>query len=454
VGVWGHLTAATIQRRHVTQAFRKFLASRDLVALMLDSRTWRRWGITRVRARFAGQPAPQSFVDPDGDTRLRVAPANGALDLAWPDVVLATLLGELRGQPAPVVLDAVQHLPVGRQDGLVDASIPGTTLAPDDDPVVVLALLRQHARDADELVTAAMLRVLENGMIGQFNRDDTRKGRKVPGPWCWPPIYAIVTAGARCLLAVLEHQLGLAGGTITYRDTDGAIIASDTRSIWLQIPEGRSIRVIPRAELDAILAQFDGLDPFGDGQPFWTVKSAGISAAFGPKRYGINDEAGRRIAGTAHVIGAYLPPPGASVDWDHQVAAVHLRHLLSPAEPVTFDWETHAADFPALLGYAPATLADYRALPAGLGAHPFARLVEATADPIGPGRGRRSRPIALDPGGDRGDWQSWAWYDARSGEPIGVTTNLAEAIDSGMVRIETLAGTATAWASAKPFTPG
>jgi hypothetical protein len=296
-----------------------------------------------------------------------------------------------------------------------------------------------------------MLRVLENGMIGQFNRDDTRCGRTVPGPWCWPPIYATVTAGARCLLALLELKVRMRGGMILYRDTDGAIVAAAASACWHPTPTGRGVRVIARADLDAILTEFDALDPFSDGGPFWAVKASGISVTFGPKKYGMVDEAGRRVAGTAHVIGAYLPPPGAATDWDEEVAATHVRRLLKPDEPLSFAWDREDDyGFPALESYAPSTLAALDELPRGLGAHPFARIVHASADPLGAGPAPRHRLVALDPGGDRRDWKEWAWYGGDKRRDV--TTDLSEAIDTGADLLETLLAKAAIWGNAATTT--
>jgi hypothetical protein len=299
-----------------------------------------------------------------------------------------------------------------------------------------------------------MLRVLENGIIGQFNRDDTRDGRTVPGPWCWPPIYATVTAGARCLLALLEVKVRMRGGMILYRDTDGGIVAAAASACWHPTPTGRGVRVIARADLDAILAEFNTLNPFGDGEPFWAVKASGASGAFGPKKYGMVDGAGRRVAGTAHVIGAYLPPPGASADWDEEVAAAHVRRLLKPNEPLSFDWEhgDHYG-FPGLESYAPSTPAALNELPRALGAHPFARIVHVSTDPLGPGLAPRPHLVALDPGGDRRGWKEWAWYDRCRNDPMRLTTDLTEAIDTGAVLVETLVTKAVAWGSEGDSSP-
>ena len=51
---------------------------------------------------------------------------------------------------------------------------------------------------------------------------------EVPGPWYFPPVSALITAGGRLLLAMLERMVTDAGGTYLMCDTDSmAIVASE-----------------------------------------------------------------------------------------------------------------------------------------------------------------------------------------------------------------------------------
>ena len=51
---------------------------------------------------------------------------------------------------------------------------------------------------------------------------------ELPGPWYFPPVSALITAGGRLLLAMLERMVTDAGGTYLMCDTDSmAIVASE-----------------------------------------------------------------------------------------------------------------------------------------------------------------------------------------------------------------------------------
>jgi hypothetical protein len=159
----------------------------------------------------------------------------------------------------------------------------GAVVREGDDPVVTIARLRKRAKEAGDQRMAAQLRVVDSALgWGVFARLDQRlvpggKGRRStvverPSEWSWPPVAATVPAVVRLWLGMLDHLVTEAGSTIIARDTDGAAIFSSPEGTEkLMLPDGSVVRALAYAELDAILARFDVLDPFADGQPFWSV---------------------------------------------------------------------------------------------------------------------------------------------------------------------------------------
>ena len=223
---WRYLSARDLRLQDVTADFRAFLGSPDLAIQLRDKATWRRWGLTRVVLRLYGEPVPVELPRPGRGSRLYVRRACAErYDCAWPDAVLARLLS---GR-AVEVLEAVQLVPVGRQDGLFSVEIPGALLDPRADPAVMLVLRRRKAqRDGDRRLAAA-IRVIVNSLVyGNAARfDPTPDGVERPGPFCFPPLASSVAAGCRLLLALFEHELELCGSGALYRDTDGAMFPAD-----------------------------------------------------------------------------------------------------------------------------------------------------------------------------------------------------------------------------------
>src|SRR5439155_7603054 len=137
--------------------------------------------------------------------------------------------------------------------------VPGARLDPKADPAVDLVGMRANAKRSGGVEgtrRAAMLRVLTNGLTsGNFARFDPRgaSGEK-PGPWCWPPLEATITAAGRCVLSLLEADVRDAGGAVVYRDTDGAIVAaSPNGDETIDLGDDRCVRALAWAELDAVL---------------------------------------------------------------------------------------------------------------------------------------------------------------------------------------------------------
>ncbi|MHB8671601.1 MAG: hypothetical protein ACYDAD_13765 [Acidimicrobiales bacterium] len=450
VGWWDHMAASRVRRRPATRVLRRFLASPDLPEAMLDAATWRRWGLTRVVVRACGEPMPVELPGENGGpSRLVVKPVWAErYEVTWLDAVAATLLA---GHPIEVVA-AVQLVPDGHQEGLRPARVPGGLLRPDCDPIPTLARLRRRAKAPGDLRIADLLRVLMNALVyGNLARFDPDDDGERPGPWCWPPLAASVAAGCRCLLAMAEAGVRARGSVIAYRDTDGAIIPCSAEGGWLGSDEDR-LRILPRAEPDALLAGFDQLDPFGDGEPFWQVEAEGTVVVWGPKRYVVLDSAGGSVLHTEHVLGGYVSPPGTSGRDEHgrhhwtaevakTLADVAVDHVDDGLVP-TFAWEGGVGGFPALDRVSLSSPDALAAMPLALGFRPFARIVEAIAT-FGD-----AHPVAPDPGGDLADWARLAWFDARTAEPIRVVTDPQDLGLPGTrsVLVETLRARAIAWA--------
>ncbi len=225
LGWWNYVTASQLLVSDVRGAFEAFLSAPDLAARMREKTTWRHWGLTRVVLRLDGQPVPLDLVNEDASgSRMFVVPTRAdRYDCTWPDAVTATVFA---GRPVEV-LDAVQLVPVGRQEGLRAIEIPGAPLLPEHDPVVTMVQRRRLAKAEGDARLAAAIRVITNAMVyGNFARfdPDPVHGER-PGPWCFPPIAASVAAGCRALLALFDAGVCARGGIVPYRDTDGAIPA-------------------------------------------------------------------------------------------------------------------------------------------------------------------------------------------------------------------------------------
>ena len=73
-----------------------------------------------------------------------------------------------------------------------------------------------------------MIRRMSGFSLGNDERTERTCVVEAPGPWYFPPVSALITAGGRLLLAMLERMVADAGGTYLMCDTDSmAIVASE-----------------------------------------------------------------------------------------------------------------------------------------------------------------------------------------------------------------------------------
>ena len=105
---------------------------------------------------------------------------------------------------------------------------------------------------------------------GEHLHPQTSEFVEKPGPWYCPPFAALIAAGGRLLLALLERTVTDAGGSYLFCDTDSmAIVASETGGLVpciggnYRFDDGReAIKALSWKGLAGIVAQFERLNPY------------------------------------------------------------------------------------------------------------------------------------------------------------------------------------------------
>jgi hypothetical protein len=151
---------------------------------------------------------------------------------AGPDIVASVLL---KGKP-PKVLRAIRFEAVGVQKGMKSVKLGKGSIDPSRDDVFRKVIEeRKGKKESDPLYY--FLKILANAgcygiyaevnrqrpgkndskHIGIFSGEISRTERacevELAGPWYFPPVSALITAGGRLLLAMLERMVTDAGGT-------------------------------------------------------------------------------------------------------------------------------------------------------------------------------------------------------------------------------------------------
>lgn len=297
LGIWYLLTAKrirVIECREEAQLFLDGLEPKDL----LDPKTWRKLNffgavqpednILPVRARY-GEETPAWGVGVNPVT------TDQPLYYAAPDLTASKIL---TGK-APRLLEAYRILPEGKQEGLKSILLQREVEinpAEEDFFLRVIELrktLVDHGfSDVDRERLELALKILANsggyGIYAEMNRQDSEKKKEsrvrgpwderilevdrpeVPGPFCLPPVAALITSGARLMLALLERMVTDAGGTYAFCDTDSMAIVA-TREGGLvpcpggphRLPDGKeAVHALSWAMVEEIRERFRALNPY------------------------------------------------------------------------------------------------------------------------------------------------------------------------------------------------
>ena len=218
---------------------------------------------------------------------------DGPLWYALPDVLAAALLGTA----AIPVRRAVRLRPVGRQPGLRPVQLRGhRTVDPRQRANPFVAMIEERHRVRRDAALPAedrsrldiFLKITANatayGSLARFDRrdltdpvpltvygpgdepfGDRTRYPEDPGPYCFPPVAAAITAGARLMLALIERTLGDVGGSYAFMDTDSiAIVATEEGGpIRCRTASCDTVTAVSHDTVRRLLRRFDTLNPYG-----------------------------------------------------------------------------------------------------------------------------------------------------------------------------------------------
>lgn len=293
LGLWRLLTANRVRVREATRDVKALLKSVD-VNQLLDPKTWPKLNFFAL-IQPHGDVLPVRAVYGEGrvsnETNIGLNPLTSKKPIwfAGPDVVASALL---TGKPAKI-LRAIRFEAVGVQKGMKSVKLGTGSIDPSrDDFFRKVIEERKRKKKSDPLYY--FLKILANagcyGIYGQVDKHQTGKNdakhigifsgdvsrtertcvMELPGPWYFPPVFALITAGGRLLLAMLEKIVTDAGGTHLLGDTDSmAIVASEHGGLVPsnggphKMPDGSdAIKALSWVDAREIVDQFKSLNPY------------------------------------------------------------------------------------------------------------------------------------------------------------------------------------------------
>lgn len=383
--LWPYCIAEQLDTVDATEEVRALL--KDLtVDSLFDPATWRGLvGIALIAPEADILPVRAPYNEYKDGLNIGINYLTSSTPLWYPlaDVAASTLL---TGRP-PKVLRAIRLTHRGQLSGMAPWTMPGGhVLDPTSEaPWPAMIEHRQRTRRDETLPPevrdriSLFLKVTANaggyGIYAEYNRQDQPKdarcevdvysyadpftahvtGPENPGTFSCPPLAAVITGGARLMLAVLERCVTDLGGSWAFADTDSmAIVAAETGGLVPCIggpqtdEHGRAcVRALTFEQVDQIRAMFTSLNPY-DRAAVPDILKQELEAncfAVAAKRYALY---------RYDPVGQPRLVPAA----EHQPCSHGLGHLLNPTDPDSDDrdwiagwWERYLAD--RLTGKAP-----------------------------------------------------------------------------------------------------
>jgi hypothetical protein len=292
---------------------------------------------------------------------------------AGPDVIASVLLSG----KVPHIEKAIRMVPHGKQPGLQSTKLRGmVTINPKTDDFFRHVIEQRKTHKSNESL-GHFLKILANaGSYGLFVELTPEKPKKPAnikvfsgqesfpqlsnvlenqGRWYFPPIAALITAGGRLLLAMLERCVADAGGSYLFCDTDSlCIVAAEEVDLVPcpggahKLPDGQdAVKALSWKQVRSIADKFAALNPYDPkAVPGSILKIEDVNFdssgnqrqlygyAISAKRYVLYQRTKNNLSivdPKAHGLGYLFPPKSASEDepeWTFEAWDCLLREAL------------------------------------------------------------------------------------------------------------------------------
>jgi len=473
---WEVLTAASVKFPDATKDVHDLL---DRVArgpdVCFNRQLWPQFRFfALIRPDHDILPVRAAYNDKDTD-RLNIGlnhlSSEEPIWFAGPDVISSILL---TGGKVPHILKAIQVAPVGKQAELNPVHLLGKIrIDPTHDDFYKHVVEQKEAHKADASLKKGLKCIGNAGAYGplvelnelrestdvkltvysgEHYHEQTIREREVPGPFYFPPVASLITAGGRLLLALAEKCVTDAGGVSLFCDTDSlCIVANEKGGVSrggaradLAYVEGAGARefapvpCLPRDRVIEISNHFVSLNPYSFGGTILKIEdvnyidgdtSKGFRDLYGyaisAKRYCLFEgKQGRKIVDAkAHGIGYLMNPLRRKVgEHGEQFAAAFWREVLQNEGIALKRDEPGWLDRPAMMRIPVSSPAVVGRLKEFCKPHDFVlapviregelQLAEHAEKPILITRFDK----------DSEEWSGATYYNVRSGEPCSIST--------------------------------
>jgi hypothetical protein len=289
--LWPLLTAADIKVIDCTREARKALGRTTLEGLLSPS-TWRELAFfASVKPRGDILPV-RSLYNDTGNTNIGLNPLTSSAPIwyAGPDLAASKLV-KLKGS-APEIVQAFKLVPLGKQTNMKGTRIGTRNIHPETDDFF-RAIIEERKSLPKEHPHYLLLKIIANSLYGIFaelNKVEYGKNRtkqlvvfsgenefeqqscvvEREGQWHFPPAAALITAGGRLVLAILQAMVEEKKGTYLLTDTDSLFFVASQRGGLIPCPGGNhkisngtpAIKAVTWKQVEQICAKLNRLNPY------------------------------------------------------------------------------------------------------------------------------------------------------------------------------------------------
>lgn len=287
--LWPVLIAADLEVEECSTQARETLVRANLQNV-LDPAEWEKLAFFAL-TKPSGDVLPvRALYSEDGSTNIGLNPLTSKKPIwyAGPDLVACRLLS---GR-APKIIKAFRVVPRGVQARLKSATIGTRQINPETDDFF-RAVIEERKKLPKSHPHYLLLKIIANALYGIFaelNKHEYGKNRKKdleifsgeftreektgvverPGRFQFPPAAALITAGGRLMLAILEKLVQEKRGSYLLTDTDSMLFVASEKGDLISCPGGKhkmpdgspAIKAISWKEVDEICAKVNSLNPY------------------------------------------------------------------------------------------------------------------------------------------------------------------------------------------------
>ncbi len=287
--LWPALIAADVEVEEYSRQARKTVARANL-GNVLNPAEWEKFAFFAL-VKPSGDVLPvRAQYNEDGSTNIGLNPLTSKEPIwyAGPDLVASRLLSQRK----PRIIKAFRVVPRSIQPGLKSVKIGTRLINPETDDFF-RAVIEERKKLPKSHPHYLLLKIIANALYGifaelnkeeygknrqkdleifcgEFNKEEKTDTFERPGKFQFPPAAALITAGGRLMLAILEKLVQKKRGCYLLTDTDSMLFVASKRGGLFpcaggkhKMPDGSpAIEAISWKEVDDICCKLNGLNPY------------------------------------------------------------------------------------------------------------------------------------------------------------------------------------------------